>query len=101
MLESEILSIISLTRRKKGISQKEMASILGISPSAYSKFESGKGSITLERVISVLNQLDLELVCPTNGESVLQKNSTLLEKISALLKENQRILSIIHKNTNS
>lgn len=97
MIESEILTHINLARRKKNISQKEMAVRVGISPSTYSKFESGKGSITLDRVMRVLKELELDLVWSEQDDSILKKNADILERIDELLRVNHAILSEIQE----
>lgn len=56
----EILELIKLTRKEKGLSQKEMGELLGITQGSYASLELGKTSMKLDQFIKLVNHLNIE-----------------------------------------
>ena len=52
---------IRLGRQKKGLSQENMAQVLGITQPAYSHIERNAGSLTLERLQKIAEYLELSI----------------------------------------
>lgn len=56
-------AITSKRRRELRLSQKELASKTGISPSVVSNFESGKSDIRLSTLLAICSELRMDLRC--------------------------------------
>jgi transcriptional regulator with XRE-family HTH domain len=67
------------TIREKGIKQKELALMLGVSPQQVNKIVKGKENLTIETIFKLENALGVSLIF-TNSKSVVIKNETVLEK---------------------
>lgn len=50
-------------RKEKGISQEELAELLGVSRQAVSKWEQGDGYPEVEKLLLIANQLNISLDC--------------------------------------
>ena len=59
---AQIAEIIRGRRKARGISQRALASKLGISQSRLSAIEAGSSPLTVDRLIVLANVLDLQLV---------------------------------------
>ena len=57
----QIGSMIRSCRESKGISQDYMASMLDIAQSAYAYLESGKTTLSIDRLIRITEILDLDI----------------------------------------
>ncbi len=60
--ELEIIKKLSISRSKKGMSQREFAEKIGITQSALARFETGKINPTLSFLQKVTDGLGLKLV---------------------------------------
>lgn len=58
----QLLGIISARRRALNLSQKELADKLGISQAHLAHIENGSRTLSLQRLIDLLNILGLDLV---------------------------------------
>jgi HTH-type transcriptional regulator/antitoxin HipB len=58
---TQIGRILAARRKSMGLSQGELAIKLGLSQNRLSELESQPGKLTLERLLSLLNLLGLEL----------------------------------------
>jgi transcriptional regulator with XRE-family HTH domain len=56
------LKIIKKIRKQRRVSQIEMAHVLGVNQSNYSRMESGETSMTLNQFESVMFKLNLSVV---------------------------------------
>lgn len=54
--------LLRALRKQRGVSQKELASQLGVSPPTLSVLEKDASTASLQRVMRVLALLDMELV---------------------------------------
>lgn len=59
--ELELVSAISMTRKSKNISQKEIGTKLGVTQQRISQIERNSKSMTLPILIDLLEALDLEV----------------------------------------
>ena len=59
---------IRANRRKKDMTQRELASLLGISPGTVSKWECGRGMPELELILPLCDALDISFRELINGE---------------------------------
>jgi transcriptional regulator with XRE-family HTH domain len=86
MAKQKILDGISIIRKQRGITQKEISEKLNISQSMYSQLEKGKEEISLDRLESILEAMNCDImellqICVTKNEIDdiinLQKNIIL------------------------
>jgi transcriptional regulator with XRE-family HTH domain len=90
-------------REAKGLSQKEVALILVMNPSQYSKIENGKVDPQFSTIEKIANALGVDIADIFNSNKVITDidsfDKTLVEKIQLIeqLEENQKksIFSII------
>lgn len=92
MNESDLLKRIKDQRKNLGLSQKEMARRIDVSPSTYSKFESGLIQITMERTLQILDELNISFSISLPDNPLDLQNSIMLNRINELLLANQKIL---------
>ena len=115
---------IKQLREAKGISRDDMAEHLGISPGSYGKIERGETKLDSERLQSIADRLETDLIdlfnsssfiityndhdktVRDNGVGVSMKSSHhndeklidyLKEQNASLRKENERLISIVEK----
>ena len=73
----QIAWIIRSCRQKRGFSQDYMADLLHITQSSYNNLESGKSSITIERLMHISEILDLDIrEMITTGFQLKEESST-------------------------
>jgi HTH-type transcriptional regulator / antitoxin HipB len=58
----QVAEIVRARRKSRRMSQEQLASSLGISQSRLSAIEAGTSALTVERLITLANVLDLQLV---------------------------------------
>ena len=80
---SELGVFISSVRRAKGLSQHELAKLLGVSRVWLGQVERGKASPRLDLVLRVLNELQVTLAVST-GDEVGQPASEPIEPADAI-----------------
>lgn len=97
----KIINRIVEYRKIRGITQQEIASKLGIAQVNYSKIESGKTSLTVDRLLNIARILKVDLITLLFPEfdnvkyfQGLQEENSRLKKINDLLIE-----QIDNKNT--
>jgi HTH-type transcriptional regulator/antitoxin HipB len=64
---TQIGGIIAARRKSLSLTQQELASKLGLSQNRLSELEAQPGTMTLERLLAVLNLLGLELQISDRG----------------------------------
>lgn len=87
----------SILRKKKGLTQEEIAEDLGVSRSAVAKWESGASSPNIELVESIAIYFDVtfdELLC----KKMAPLSKITMKHLSAQMRE---LLSEIRKNNNN
>lgn len=70
--KSSLALTLSKARAKFGLTQKELASRLGVSQAYISKLEGGEANPTLERIGSLLAMIGLSLITDTTTFSAYQ-----------------------------
>lgn len=60
--QEQVVELISQRRKARGLSQRELASKLGITQARMSEIESGRAGLSVERLIAIVVMLGLELV---------------------------------------
>ena len=83
-------------RKSNGLTQENMAELIGIEPSSISNIENGKYYPTaenLEKIINVLNTTPEKLF----SFGHLQSNDDLLNEINSILMENKNKMQEIYK----
>jgi transcriptional regulator with XRE-family HTH domain len=70
---SEILELIKIKRKEKGITQKEVANFIGVSEMTYIRIENGQSELKLSQYIDICKFLGVELVTTkeSNKETAL------------------------------
>ena len=86
-------------RKKKGITQEELAEVIEISPHYLSALERGLYNIKLEILVKILNYLDCsadEVFCDVVNRSYAVTSSRLSERMKALpIEEQNKILAVV------
>jgi transcriptional regulator with XRE-family HTH domain len=82
---------IRKARVLKGLSQENVADMLGISTTAYGDIERGKTELSIKRAQDLSKVLDLPVLWGENELSVSPQVDTLLEEIKHLKAENLRL----------
>ena len=80
---------ISTLRRKRKVSQEELASKLGISSKQLSKYEIGRNRITVDRLISIAQILNMNIIDffeINNASSISKKERGSLNNFSRFRK---------------
>lgn len=65
---------IKTIREGKGLTQAELADVLGVTPKAVSKWETGKGFPDISLLEALANALDTSVIELLNGEQIVNKN---------------------------
>ena len=65
----QLASIVAARRRARGVTQTEIAHSLALSQSRYSELEQDPATLTLDRLLTLVNMLGLELVLRDAGSS--------------------------------
>lgn len=60
--EAQLAALLRERRKAKGFSQQQVAGKLGVTQARLSELESGRAHITLERLIALVQVLDLEVI---------------------------------------
>ncbi len=87
-MRNKLLSIIQLNRKKKGLSQKDVAKKLGISAPSYSNLENGKNEITLKRLDEILGVLGID------DEDIIDGKYSQ-ETMEEIIKNQNRIMDLL------
>lgn len=82
---------IRKARVLKGLSQENVADMLGISTTAYGDIERGKTELSIKRAQDLSKVLDLPVLWGENELSVSPQVDTVLEEIKHLKAENLRL----------
>ncbi len=99
MIEKDIGKRIQEYRKKKGITQDEIAEKIGVTSHHYSSLERGITNIKLELLVTILNELDCsadEVFCDVVHKSANVKATKLSEKLERLSPDEQhRIYDVV------
>jgi len=79
-------------RKIRGISQQEIASKLGMTQVNYSRFETGKTSLTVERLVKIARILNIDLIKLLFPDFNMAKQFEDLKNQNQLLRENNELL---------
>jgi HTH-type transcriptional regulator / antitoxin HipB len=60
--ERQAVELLRSRRKARAISQRELASKLGVTQARLSELESGRAHVTLERLLAIARLLELEVV---------------------------------------
>ena len=98
-MEKIIGKRIQELRKKRGITQEELAEVIDISPHYLSALERGLYNIKLEILVKILNYLDCsadEVFCEVVNKSFAVSSSRLSERLEALpMEEQNKILAVV------
>ncbi len=103
MKENKFGNKLKEIRKRKGLSQIQLAEMLGVSYQQIQKYESGKNRISLDRLIDLLQRLDISVAeffddnmirSPQSGYniSLSDKDETFLRKFQTLDEESKDII---------
>ncbi len=99
MIEKEIGKQVQAYRKKRGLTQAELAERIGLSTNYLSALERGVYNIKLELLVNILNELDCsadEIFCNLVNRSSHVKASHLSDKLKKLSPEEQyRIYEVV------
>lgn len=99
MIEREIGMRLQACRKKRGLTQEQLAEKIGISTHYLSALERGEHNIKLEFLVNMLNELDCsadEVFCDVVTRSYEIKANRLSEKIAQLPPDEQhRIYEVL------
>lgn len=77
-------------RKKMGMTQEEIAELLGISPTYYGEIERGNRKLSVQRVLTVYEKMGLEPTYLLTGEKL--SNKVLIEIFKDCPKEKEPVL---------
>lgn len=91
MNENKIGSFIQLSRKEKGMTQKDLADQIGVSDKTISKWENGNSVPDTEILTSLCKSLDISVNELLSGEKLPEENYSVKaeENMMNLLKENE------------
>ncbi len=99
MIEKDIGKRIQECRKRKGLTQEQLAERIGVSAHYLSALERGVYNIKLETLVNILNELDCsadEVFCDVVKKSYEVKATMLSEKLSKLpMSEQYRIYEVV------
>lgn len=64
ILQGLIAAEISMKRQSMGLTQKQLADIIGVSQTSVSKWEAGETNFTLQTLVKISIKLGLSMQCP-------------------------------------
>lgn len=97
---------IRLARQKKGLSQENMAQVLGITQPAYSHIERNAGSLTIERLQKIAQYLEVSIAellsegSTNNADFMCNRSITIHQYPKGLVERNRKNRSKTGKTEN-
>ena len=88
----KISNLIKSKRREKGMTQEQLASKLNVTEKAISRWETGRGTPDISLLISLPNELDLDVSELLNGEEDSIKNVIEYEEERQNIKIKKHVL---------
>lgn len=94
---------IRLGRQKKGLSQENMAQVLGITQPAYSHIERNAGSLTIERLQKIAEYLEVSIAgllsesSTSNADFMCDRSITIHQYPKGLVERIERIEATLAK----
>lgn len=99
MYEKQIGGRIQAMRKRRGLTQEQLAEMLDISATHMSATERGVSGITVDKLVQIMNCLDCtadDLFCDVIKSGYRAKASRLSDQIAALAPEEQkRIFDVV------
>lgn len=95
MMTTELLGFrIRKEREKKGLTQLDVAMMIGIEQSTYAKIENGKITISVERLISIAKVFDVSINELIENEKKENRNTRneFDEKFNLIIESQKKIL---------
>jgi transcriptional regulator with XRE-family HTH domain len=74
-----------LVRRHQGIEQEDFAAICGFSRTPIKSFEKGEGSISLNKVLHVLDELGIEMTLSLPGDLSDEQKTNIITRLQTEL----------------
>ena len=84
------LEKVKETRKKKGLSQEEMANRLGINKIAYNRLENGKTKLGFDRVYDLIEILGVDFIYELDNRVPPQLGSELVVELENRIKEQEK-----------
>ena len=81
------LEKVKETRKKKGLSQEDMAKRLGINKIAYNRLENGKTKLGFDRVYDLIEIFGVDFIYELDNKVRPQLENELIEKNEKKIKE--------------
>ena len=83
-------------RKSRGLKQKELAELIGITAPSLSSFERGKSNVTLDTMIKISNVLDIpiDVLLGVAKEKIVVTNREL--KLIERLRKNKKTSDIVY-----
>ena len=78
----QLIPIFSAFRRRNGLSQAELARLIGVSQQTVSQLERNPDKATLERLLRAFAAMDVEIVVRKKGGSAGTETAASAEKAS-------------------
>jgi len=103
----QLKSVIQSLRKRKGMTQQDIADILGIKQQAYARIESKPSSTSVEKLFQILNILDSDLIVAdkyntTNETTIVDKDQSPKRQTQAShTKKNSHKSYVIARGTKS
>jgi transcriptional regulator with XRE-family HTH domain len=82
-----LLATIQERRNELGFSQTEIAEKLGISQGQYARLESGKSEISLEKLISLCDLLEMEIDIRKKEQEENKKTLPILKNLGIIMQQ--------------
>lgn len=101
-LSKHIAEILVQHRRRKQLSQRNIADLIGVSFQQYQKYEKGKDRLSLERAIVMCERLAIPLTIftgddPDSATGFAESEQAGFGKTAPLTTDEQEILAIFRK----
>jgi HTH-type transcriptional regulator/antitoxin HipB len=77
---AQLQTLLPVLRKKQGLSQLQLASRLGMSQQGYARIEKNPGVTSVERLLWILNALDVELVLAERSDAALHHSGAEKEQ---------------------
>lgn len=74
-----------LVRRQQGIEQQDFAAICGFSRTPIKSFEKGEGSISLNKVLHILDELGIEMTLALPGDLSDEEQANMITRLQSEL----------------
>ena len=76
----QLIPIFSAFRKRNGLSQAELARLIGVSQQTVSQLERNPDKATLERLLRAFAAMDVEIVVQSKGAATKSENAAPAKK---------------------